>query len=568
MRMKSKNGSPVNEDFPTLRDFAEELKTIRVLLIEDNPGDALLMQELVSEAASEQFTMDWEASLSNGLERLKEIAIDLIVLDLSLPDSQGWETFARVRQAAPHVALIVLSGLDDEALAVKIVQKGAQDYLVKGHVDGHSLARAMRYAIERRQAEKALADERNLLRSLLDNLPDAVYVKDLKGHYLIDNEAHMRLLGADSINGIRGKTVFDFLPEDSAREVHEDDENILATGNPVLSREEGHRMRKGVQKWFSTTKVPLRDTEGKILGIVGIDRDITERKEAEEKLARYNAALKERNEQHESDQRMAREIQQALLPHRYPCFPHTANPRESALRFCHTYQPTELVGGDFYHVLPLSDTEAGVFICDVMGHGVQSALVTAILRAVVEELMSVAHDPGTFLREINRALAAILTRTGTLMFATAFYLIADVSRNQIRFANAGGHPSPLHIRRDAKIVEPLVAHGQTPGPALGLLEDSVYPAGSSDLALHDVVFLFTDGLYEVEGANGEYYDQDRLFKAVRKRLKLPPQRLFEELVSEIQTFATHKKFMDDVCLVGMEVIRTGIRSSESEAESA
>lgn len=554
---------PLEKDtYPILNSEARASEGIRVLLIEDNPGDVLLMQEWVSEMAGEEFSMEQEDSLSSGLEKLGEKTFDLVVLDLTLPDSKGWETFARARKAAPHLPLIVMSGLDDEALAIRTVQEGAQDYLVKGHVDSHTLVRAMRYAIQRRQSEKALAEERNLLRSLLDNLPDPIYVKDREGHYLIDNEAHMRLLGVKSSDEVRRKTVFDFLPEESARKTDKDDQTVISSGRPVLNRVERHLISQNTYKWFSTTKVPLRDTEGKILGLVGIDRDITERKEAEEKLARYNVELKEKNEQHEADQRMAREIQQALLPHQYPSFPHTASPNESALRFCHSYRPTELVGGDFYHILPLSDTEAGVFICDVMGHGVRSALVTAILRALVEELIPVAHDPGQFLGEINRALAAILTRTGTLMFATAFYLIVDVGRNEIRFANAGGHPAPLHIRRDAHVVEPLpLGAQQEPGPALGLLEDSEYSTCVSDLAVHDVLFLFTDGLFEVEGSNGDYYDQDRLFAAVTKRMDLPPERLFDELLVEIQSFSTRRKFMDDVCLVGIEVAHTDLRAS-------
>lgn len=532
---------------------------IRVLLIEDNPGDALLMQEWVAEVAAERFSMEWEAQLSSGLERVKKEPFDLLVLDLTLPDSHGWNTFAKARKVAPHLPLIVMSGLDDEALAVRTVQEGAQDYLVKGYVNSHSLVRAMRYAIQRRESERALAEERNLLRSLLDNLPDPIYVKDRTGRYLIDNEAHMKLLGLKDGFDIRRKTVFDFLPDEAAEKTDRDDQAVMESGKPVLNRVERHRLPDGSQKWFSTTKVPLRDTEGEILGLVGIDRDITERKEAEEKLARYNLELRAKNDQLEADQRMAREIQQALLPHQYPSFPPTVSPRESALRFSHSYRPTDLVGGDFYHILQLSDTEAGVFICDVMGHGVRSALVTAILRALVEELVPAAHDPGLFLREINRALATILTRTGTLMFATAFYLIADVGRNEIRFGNAGGHPSPLHIRRDAGVVETLpFGANSVPGPALGLLEDSNYSTSVAPLAPRDVLFLFTDGLYEVEGKGGEFYDQERLCEAVKQRMLLPPPRLLEEIIQEVQDFSTAQKFVDDVCMVSIEVVRAGI----------
>lgn len=546
-----------------LQESIDEDRKISVLLIEDNPGDALLMQEWVNEMAADRFSMEWESDLASGLRRLKKDTFDLLVLDLSLPDSRGWDTFERARQAAPHLPLIVMSGLNDEALAVRTVKEGAQDYLVKGHVDGHSLVRAMRYAIQRRQAEKALAEERNLLRILLDNLPDPIYVKDLSGRYLIDNKAHMKLLGLKgAAGGIQEKSVFDFLPAETAKKTDRDDRSVMATGNPIFNRVERHLLSDGSKKWFSTTKVPLRNTEGEIFGMVGIDRDITERKEAEEKLASYNRELKEKNEQHMADQRMAREIQQALLPHQYPSFPKGVHTQESAIRFYHTYQPTELVGGDFYYILPLSDTEAGIFICDVMGHGVRSALVTAIMRTLVEELMPVAHRPSRFFKEINRALTTILTRTGTMVFATAFYLIVDVGRSQLRYSNAGGHPAPLHIRRSEKSVEPLfLGRGRRPGPALGLVENSTYLTSVAPVEEKDVLFLFTDGIYEVEGMNGEFYEQERLYKAVKNRMELPPSELLTELIQEVQTFSSSREFIDDICLVSVEVAKTG--SSET-----
>lgn len=533
--------------------------SIRVLLVEDNPGDALLLEELLAEAGGNRFSVENASTLSSALERVRIGEIDLILLDLSLPDSKGKPTFTSVRNCARDLPIIVLSGIDDEALAVSTVQEGAQDYLVKGRVDGRLLVRSMRYALERRQAEKSLAEERNLLRNLIDNLLDYVYVKDKEGRYLIDNLAHIRILGAKTSEEIVSRKVFDFFPREAASKYHDDDLRVIAANKPMVNREETITGENGTVSWISTTKVPLHNTQGELFGMLGIGRDITEQKRAEEQLARYTVELRRKNEQLEEDLRMAREIQQAFLPHQFPSFPHAVEASESALQFSHCYQPTDLVGGDFYYVLALSDTEAAVFICDVMGHGVRSALITAILRALVEELAPVAGDPSRFLYEINHALRAILKRTRTLMFATAFYLIADVARNEIRFANAGGHPSALHIQRDANTVSPLSSQGVPPGPALGLVEKAAYTTCFSQLALHDLFFFFTDGLYEVEGPDNEYYSQDRLLSEVDKRINVPPQRLFAELLEEIQNFSIKDNFLDDVCMVGMEVTRSGIK---------
>jgi len=127
---------------------------IKVLVIEDNPGDARLMREMLSEAKSTRFSVAHAERLSAGLEYLAAEQWDVVVLDLTLPDSSGLDAFTAVHGRVPHVAVIVLTGLDDEELALAAVREGAQDYLVKGRVDSNLLVRAMRYAIERKRIEE------------------------------------------------------------------------------------------------------------------------------------------------------------------------------------------------------------------------------------------------------------------------------------------------------------------------------------------------------------------------------------------------------------------------------
>jgi signal transduction histidine kinase/DNA-binding response OmpR family regulator len=127
-----------------------------ILLIEDNPGDTRLLREMLVDASDVPFDLECVERLSEGMERLAEGGIDVVLLDLSLPDSQGLETFALVHECAPHVPITVLSGLDDATMAVTAVRQGAQDYLVKGQFDCNLLVRAIRYAIERKQAEEEI----------------------------------------------------------------------------------------------------------------------------------------------------------------------------------------------------------------------------------------------------------------------------------------------------------------------------------------------------------------------------------------------------------------------------
>lgn len=127
-----------------------------VLLVEDNPGDARLIQETLAETEGAPFALETADRLSTALQRLANGGIDAVLLDLALPDSSGQDTFEQAKAHAPSVPIIILTGLGDEALALRMVREGAQDYVAKTNLDGNLLARAIRYAIERERAEQQI----------------------------------------------------------------------------------------------------------------------------------------------------------------------------------------------------------------------------------------------------------------------------------------------------------------------------------------------------------------------------------------------------------------------------
>jgi signal transduction histidine kinase len=140
----------------------------RILLVEDNPGDARLLREALNDVANYRFDLEHVEQLSHALERLRHEHFDVVLLDLSLPDSQGLENLAPVRDAAPAVPILVLTGLDDEEVAVRALRVGAQDYLVKGQTDGISVVRAIRYARERKAAEEQIQRHLKRISALRD----------------------------------------------------------------------------------------------------------------------------------------------------------------------------------------------------------------------------------------------------------------------------------------------------------------------------------------------------------------------------------------------------------------
>jgi two-component sensor histidine kinase len=129
-------------------------RPLRVLLIEDNAGDVRLIREMLAEAKEPSFHLESADCLATGLERLARAPFEVVLLDLLLPDSQGLETFQQVRAQGPGIPIVVLSGLDDEELAHRALQAGAQDYLIKGQVESRGLDRAIQYAMERQRAEQ------------------------------------------------------------------------------------------------------------------------------------------------------------------------------------------------------------------------------------------------------------------------------------------------------------------------------------------------------------------------------------------------------------------------------
>lgn len=263
----------------------ETFTKLRVLVLEDNLADAQLLRTILSSATGISLQLEHAATLAEGLQRLKCGEFDLVLLDLSLPDSQGPQTFAQVHTAVPHLPIIILSGLDDEELAIETVRQGAQDYLVKTQVDARLLARSMRYAVGRKRAEEALWQERELMRTLMDNTPDRIYFKDERSRFLRINPALAAMFKLSDPQQAVGKTDFDFFTAEHAEAAFADEQRIIRTGQPIIGIVEKETHPDGRVTWAFTSKMPLRDKQGKIIGTFGLSRDITAIKNFENALA-------------------------------------------------------------------------------------------------------------------------------------------------------------------------------------------------------------------------------------------------------------------------------------------
>jgi sigma-B regulation protein RsbU (phosphoserine phosphatase) len=412
---------------------------------------------------------------------------------------------------------------------------------------------------QQRQTEEALKRSESLYHSLVETMPQGVFRRDLQGRFTFANQPYCKFHQRPP-EEIIGKTDYDFFPKAAADKYWHDDLNLMENGETMDILEQVVAPVTGEKQYHHVIKTPLRDETGRVIGLQGMVWDVTEKIRAEEKirvttaeLARSREELRGKNQTMEENLRVAAEIQLAMLPQQYPVFPPGVPPEASAFQFVHRYEAAESVSGDFFSVSQLSDTEAGVLICDVTGHGVRAALVTAMIRAISEELKPLARDPGNFLRQLNCDLCSILKNSGSTLLTTAFYAVADCRTGTLRFANAG-HPKPLILRRAAGTVTPLANASGRGQPALGLFEDPPYTTSETVLVPGDFLMLFTDGLYEVQGQNEELYSQERLTLDVKNLLHRPPAALFDELIGVVRSFALNGEFDDDVCLVGLDYV--------------
>ena len=397
-----------------------------------------------------------------------------------------------------------------------------------------------------------MMNDASLMKNLMEHIQDNIYFMDREGRIILINAAGSKWLGFDSPEEVIGKTDLDIFSNEHGRAAFEDEQRVMQSGEPLLGIEEKETWSDGHVTWVSTSKMPLRNDDGEIVGIFGISRDITEHKQAEIRAEKFAEENRQFREALEDDLLMAAELQMTFFPSSYPVFPEGVAPEDSVVQFSHQHFAGGMVGGDFCSVRKLSDTEVGILLCDVMGHGVRAALGTAIVRAMVEEISHQKRDPGQFLQHMNQVLLPILRQEDEFLYATACYMVVDISTGLVRMANAA-HPTPMLLDAAKEQSEWFISDESCVGPALALCEAPGYTTVERTIHPGDLVFMFTDGIYEVAGAGQEEFGEQRLLGAAGRHAALSLNELFPALLNEARQFAAEGAFDDDVCLVGFRL---------------
>jgi diguanylate cyclase (GGDEF)-like protein/PAS domain S-box-containing protein len=254
-------------------------KSIKILLmVEDNPGDSRSLREMLNEQGSHNTDLTHVECMSDAEKHLAERAVDIVLLDLGLPDAQGLTAVRRTRAVAPRVPMVVLTGLDDESLAAQALQEGAQDYLIKGQVDARGLRRAMRYAIERKIMEDTLFMEKERAQVTLSCIGDAVACTDSSGNITFLNLVAEKMTGW-SLQEAIGRPMAEALRilDATSREPTPDPMEMAIRQNRIVHLPPNCTLirRDGFETPIEDSVAPIRDRGGQATGAVIVFRDVS-----------------------------------------------------------------------------------------------------------------------------------------------------------------------------------------------------------------------------------------------------------------------------------------------------
>jgi PAS domain S-box-containing protein len=270
-----------------------QAEPINLLVVDHSDHEAYEVARHLADSPVANFELKRVDRVDAAQRHLATNPTDVVLLDL--PPSEGREVLAKLKESAPAVPVVVLTDSEDDATALEAVRQGAQDFFVKSKVNGETLAHGLRYAIERKRAEEALQKSEAFYHSLVENLPQNIYRKDLEGRFTFGNARFCKEMGR-TLEHIVGRTDFDFFPKELAQKYRADDQRVIESGKS-FDVVEKHVTPDGETLYVQVIKGPVYSTSGTVIGTQGFFWDVTEKYRAEEELRHANAGLAAKEEE-------------------------------------------------------------------------------------------------------------------------------------------------------------------------------------------------------------------------------------------------------------------------------
>jgi sigma-B regulation protein RsbU (phosphoserine phosphatase) len=381
-----------------------------------------------------------------------------------------------------------------------------------------------------------------LFEALMEQSADRIYIKDEKGQFIAASQALAEMHGYENRHEIKGLTDFDLFTEEHARQAHEDEQEMLRTGIPLINKVEKETWTDGSTTWVSSSKAPIQIGDNPRAGIIGISRDITAEFIAREKLKKNEQRLREQNEILSDDLKSARHVQEVMIPGRVPLIP--------GIQLAYLWKPMSSVGGDILSFPRNPDKALLFFMGDVSGHGITAAFYTVLLKYLTShEAEHYNNNPQNYLDGVNAELSGRIENGFVTGLAGHFGERKEDGSRPLVLAHAG-HPYVLIARAATGKIERL----QMPsGIVMGIKGSKASKPSAVTLHPGDRFYAFTDGLIEASNSKGEEFGLDTFITQLESLAQTPLQETLETIHKRVCTFTGKPDQQDDMTCLAFEM---------------
>ncbi len=395
---------------------------------------------------------------------------------------------------------------------------------------------------ELRRAEEAMRESQQFLGTLVDNIPAAVFFRDLDGRYIRVNHKYEEVFQVTD-DLVRGKTPHEIFPKDRANNFATYDREAIEQRR-VLKREETFVLQ-GVEHIFDELNFPILDVSGEVIAVGGVDYDITERKRVEEELQAAYGIIKDQKERMESELNVGHEIQMSMIPLKFPPFPdHDEFSIYAAL------EPAREVGGDFYDYYFLDEARLCFCVGDVSGKGVPAALFMAVTKTLIKSRAIDDFSTASILTHVNAELSADIESS---MYVTIFLGILNIRSGEFVYTNAGHNP-PYLKRKDGSLQRFDIRHG----PMIGAVPGMVYREDTDTMIPGDMLFMYTDGVTEQRNAERELFSEKRLVSILASTTVDSVENAVRDTVAAVKDFQGDGNQEDDITVLAVQFQRSSM----------
>ncbi len=320
----------------------------------------------------------------------------------------------------------------------------------------------------------------------------------------------------------------------------------------IMPELDGFELCRKIKQNESTRNIPvvlitsLSSTEDKVNGLeAGCDDflskpindiELTARVRSLLRLKDYTDELAIKNITFQKEIRLAGKVQEKILPSKAP--------ETDAFDIDFKYIPCFMVGGDFYYFFPYHKNKIGIFVADVVGHGVQAALITMILKTLLDNFIKEKKNPDNLLNELNEQLINILG--GRFTYVTAIFIILDNDNNTVTYASAG-HPAGFLCHKGE------IIQLKTKGYVMGLFENATFESAVEKIEKGDQILLYTDGAFEAEDEDFNIYGDENLMEIFRENYEKSSKEINETIIQALKSFIGENDFSDDVNIISIKV---------------